>query len=68
MATVRGRGAVDGVTPREAEVLRLVVQGLSNKEIAARLYISPRTVEKHLERLLRKHNARSRRELPDCPS
>lgn len=49
-----------GISTREAEVLRLVAQGLSNKEIAARLFLSPRTVEKHVESLLRKSGARSR--------
>lgn len=52
-----------GVTAREAEVLRLLVQGLANKVIAAELRVSPRTVEKHVESLLRKTNARSRTEL-----
>ena len=44
-------------------MLRLVVAGSSNKEIAARLYLSPRTVEKHVENLLRKTGSRSRTQL-----
>ena len=52
-----------GVTPREADVLLLVAEGLPNKEIAARLQLSPRTVEKHVESLLRKTGARSRTKL-----
>ncbi len=52
-----------GVTAREGDVLRLVADGLANKEIAARLYLSPRTVEKHIESLLRKTGARSRTQL-----
>jgi len=52
-----------GVTVREAEVLDLVAQGLSNKDIAVRLFLSPRTVEKHIESLLRKAGARSRTQL-----
>jgi DNA-binding CsgD family transcriptional regulator len=52
-----------GVTRREVEVLELVREGLSNKEIAGRLVVSPRTVEKHVESLLRKMNARSRTHL-----
>jgi DNA-binding CsgD family transcriptional regulator len=55
--------AGQGVTEREAEVLRLVIDGLANKEIAAALRLSPRTVEKHVENLLRKTGARSRTEL-----
>jgi DNA-binding CsgD family transcriptional regulator len=52
-----------GVTDREADVLRLVIDGLANKEIASALGLSPRTVEKHVESLLRKAGARSRTEL-----
>lgn len=43
-----------GVTAREAEVLELVGEHLSNKDIGSRLYVSPRTVEKHVASLLRK--------------
>ena len=42
------------VTAREAEVLELVGERLGNKEIAARLFLSPRTVEKHVASLLAK--------------
>jgi len=42
------------LTTREADVLALVAEGLTNKEIAGRLYLSPRTVEKHVERILTK--------------
>jgi DNA-binding CsgD family transcriptional regulator/tetratricopeptide (TPR) repeat protein len=52
-----------GITEREADVLRLVAEGLANKEIAARLRVSPRTIEKHVESLLRKTAARSRTQL-----
>jgi DNA-binding CsgD family transcriptional regulator len=52
-----------GITAREADVLDLVVQGLANKEIASTLLLSPRTVEKHVESLLRKFGARSRTHL-----
>jgi DNA-binding NarL/FixJ family response regulator len=48
------------ITPREAEILELVAAGLANKEIAARLRLSHRTVEKHVESLLRKTCATSR--------
>jgi DNA-binding CsgD family transcriptional regulator len=57
------RAAGAGVTSGEADVLGLIAEGLSNKEIAARLYLSPRTVEKHVESLLRKTGARSRTQL-----
>ncbi len=52
-----------GITNREADVLRLVAAGRSNKEIAAHLHLSPRTVEKHVENLLRKTGSRSRTQL-----
>ncbi|MDP8992824.1 MAG: AAA family ATPase [Actinomycetota bacterium] len=65
----RRRSAVEpeleraGVTPREADVLALVAGGLTNKEIAERLYLSARTVEKHVERLLLKTGAPNRARL-----
>ncbi|MGH9050371.1 MAG: ATP-binding protein [Acidimicrobiia bacterium] len=67
----RGRGESEvppelrglGVTSREVDVLRLVVEGLPNREIADRLYLSPRTVEKHVERLVAKTGVPSRAEL-----
>jgi DNA-binding CsgD family transcriptional regulator len=52
-----------GITPREREILSLVARGLSNKDIAARLVVSHRTVEKHVESLLRKSGTRSRTQL-----
>ena len=39
------------ITPRDQQVLRLLVQGCSNKEIASHLNISPRTVKQHLRTL-----------------
>jgi DNA-binding NarL/FixJ family response regulator len=49
-----------GVTTREAEVLDLLADRLSNREIAAQLFISPRTVEKHVAALLAKLGAEDR--------
>ena len=43
-----------GVTAREAEVLDLLADRLSNREIAGLLFLSPRTVEKHVAALLAK--------------
>ena len=51
------------ITRREAEVLQAVQQHLSNAEIAARLYVSERTVESHVSSLLRKLGVANRREL-----
>jgi DNA-binding CsgD family transcriptional regulator len=51
------------LTPRELEVLALVAEGLPDREIGARLFISHRTVERHVSSLLAKLNASSRAEL-----
>jgi DNA-binding CsgD family transcriptional regulator/tetratricopeptide (TPR) repeat protein len=52
-----------GMTAREAEVLAAVGEQLTNAEIAARLYVSRRTIETHIAALLRKLGAANRREL-----
>jgi DNA-binding CsgD family transcriptional regulator len=57
------RLATAGLTPRETEILDLVRRGLSNREIATYLTVSHRTVEKHMESLLRKTGAHSRTHL-----
>ena len=49
-----------GVTGRELEVLRLVATGLSNREVAERLFLSVRTVDKHVEHLLAKTGCANR--------
>jgi DNA-binding CsgD family transcriptional regulator len=51
---------LQGLTPRELEVLGLVVEGLSNQQIARVLVVSPRTVATHLEHLLAKLGSPSR--------
>jgi DNA-binding CsgD family transcriptional regulator len=51
------------VTGREYEVLTLLAEGLSNKEISVRLYFSPRTVERHVANLTMKAGLRTRSEL-----
>jgi DNA-binding CsgD family transcriptional regulator len=52
-----------GVTSREAEVLALVAQGLTNGQVAGRLFLSKRTVDHHVARLLAKTGSANRTEL-----
>jgi HD-GYP domain-containing protein (c-di-GMP phosphodiesterase class II) len=56
----RRREGPAGLTAREVEVLRLLAQGLSNKEIAQRLVISPKTAGTHIEHIYAKIDASSR--------
>jgi two-component system response regulator NreC len=55
--------ALDELTPREAEVLELLAGGLTNDEIAEQLVISPHTVARHRENLMRKLGLHSKSEL-----
>ena len=56
----RRREGPAGLTQREVEVLRLLARGLSNKEIAKRLVISPKTVANHVEHIYAKIDASTR--------
>jgi len=51
------------LTPREREILRLLAEGYSNKEIAERLIVSPSTIHSHRTNLMRKLNLSSRHDL-----
>lgn len=53
-------GVADSLTAREAEILRLVAAGMTNREVAGALFISPATVRKHLENAYAKLGVRSR--------
>jgi DNA-binding NarL/FixJ family response regulator len=55
-----GRPPPDGLTTREAEVLTLLASGLSNTEIAGRLFLSNATVKTHINRIFAKTGARDR--------
>jgi DNA-binding CsgD family transcriptional regulator len=72
LALVRGRhrplsdcsrdslAAASALSTREREILRLVASGMTNREIASRLFIAPGTVRKHLDNIYAKLGARSR--------
>jgi DNA-binding CsgD family transcriptional regulator len=55
--------AAYGLSPREEEVIRLVVRGLSNRQISQRLFISENTVQRHLSNIFEKVGVRSRKAL-----
>jgi DNA-binding CsgD family transcriptional regulator len=59
------RGYGSKLSPRETQVARLAADGLSNRQIAAALYLSPKTIERHLSSAMRKVGVSSRVELPD---
>ena len=59
----RPAAALDALTDREREVMALVAEGLSNDEIAERLYVSPMTAKTHVSRAMTKLAARDRAQL-----
>jgi DNA-binding NarL/FixJ family response regulator len=58
--SLRTRGSQDSLTMRELEVLQLIGQGLSNQEMAQRLFLSEKTVKNHLTNIFRKINVSDR--------
>ncbi len=67
--TIRRREdtAIDRLTPQELQIARLAAEGISNKEIGSRLFMSPRTVESHLYRVFPKLGIGSRVDLRGLP-
>jgi DNA-binding CsgD family transcriptional regulator len=63
LARIGGRAVAGGLTPTERRVAELVAEGLSNKEVAARLFVTVRAVEANLSHIYAKLGVRSRTQL-----
>ena len=57
---VSGQGQADILTPREREILQLLADGMSNADVAAKLFISQETVKSHVRHILAKLEADTR--------
>jgi two-component system response regulator NreC len=62
-ATTQDRQNLDGLTAREREVLTLIAEGMTNQQIAGKLYISIKTVQTHRAHIMEKLNLHDRTEL-----
>ena len=54
---------VDDLTPRELQIASIIAEGVTTREAAARLFVSPRTVDAHLGHIYRKLGLSSRSQL-----
>jgi two-component system response regulator NreC len=59
----QGKRTLDDLTPREHEVIALLADGETNQQIGEELHISPKTVARHRENIMRKLNLHNRTEL-----
>jgi DNA-binding CsgD family transcriptional regulator len=66
-ARTRDPSTIDELTPQELQIARFVAEGLSNKEVAAQLFLSPRTIEYHLRHVFTKLGITSRTQLARLP-
>ncbi|MFE9687067.1 AAA family ATPase [Streptomyces sp. NPDC006285] len=64
----RSKPGYDQLTEQEVRIARLVATGATSKEVAARLLLSPRTIDAHLRNIFRKCGITSRRQLKDHPA
>lgn len=68
VARSRSTGGSDQLTMQEVHIARLVATGATSKEVASRLFVSPRTVDAHLRSIFRKLGITSRRQLRELPN
>ncbi len=67
MARSRSEHTYDQLTMQEMHIARQVAAGATSKEVAAHLFLSPRTVDAHLRNIFRKLGITSRRQLRNMP-